>query len=174
MADLRPYLTVDYWREHWLVATYVIWGVALFATFAVGNFPYQDTLSAIVTPLGYKITYDAQHLTLPIGAVLENVRLVSAADPANDLLFQSSDVTLAPALGSMLIGRPGLRINAEAYDGRVFATVWRTRSGIAVDFDARALTLARYRLAAQYGARVIGTLSGAGSIVVSEQSLNAS
>ena len=174
MADLRQYLSVDYWREHWLMAAYVVWGVILFAAFTVGNFPYQDTLSAIVSPLGCKITYQNQRLSFPIGAVLENVRLVSTLEPAGGTVFQSADMTLAPALGSMLIGHPGLRINAEAYDGRVRATVWRTRDGIAVDFDARSLNLARYRLAAQFGARLSGTLSGAGSIALSEQALNAS
>lgn len=174
MADLRQYLTADYWQEHFLTAAYVAWGAILFAAFTLSNFPYQDTLSAIVSPLGCKITYEDQRLSFPIGAVLENVRLVSTLEPAPGTIFQSADMTLAPALGSILIGHPGLRINAEAYDGRVYATIWRTRDGIAVDFDARGLNLARYRLAAQFGARLSGTLSGAGSIALSEQAFNAS
>lgn len=174
MADPRQYLTADYWREHLLTVAYVVWGVILFAAFTISNFPYQNTLSAIVRPLGCKITYDDQRLSFPIGALLENVRLVSAVEPAGGLIFQSADMTLAPALGSMLIGHPGLRINAEAYDGRIRATVWRTGDGIAVDFDARGLNLARYRLAAPFGARLSGTLSGAGSIALREQAFNAS
>jgi len=174
MVDLHQYLSADYWREHLLVVAYVVWGVILFAIFMVGNFPYQDTLSAIANPLGCRITYEDQRLSFPIGAVLENVRLVSTAEPAGGPIFQSADMTLAPALGSLLIGRPGVRINAEAYDGRLYATVGRTGDGIAVYFDARDLNLARYRLAPQLGARLSGTLSGAGSIALSEQSLNAS
>jgi type II secretion system protein N len=173
MADLRQYLTLEYWREHSLMAAYVAWGVILFLVFTVGNFPYQDTLSAIVMPLGCKLAYDDQRSSFPIGAVLENVRLISQ-DSTGGMLFQSADMTLAPALGSMLIGRPGLHINAEAYDGRILATVWRIRDGIAIDFDARTLNLARYKMAAQYGVRLIGTLSGAGSLALSQQSLNGS
>jgi len=170
---LRQYLTIDYWREHYLMAAYLAWGIVLFVVFTVGHFPYQDTLSAIVTPLGCKVTYEDQRLSFPIGTILDNVRLVSQ-EPAGGILFQSADMTLAPALASMLIGRPGLHINAEAYDGRIVATIWRTRGGIAVDFDARALNLARYHLATQFGMRLVGTLSGAGSIALSDQSLNGS
>ncbi len=172
MADPRRFLTVDYWREHSLTAAYVAWGVILFAAFAVGNFPYQTALSSIATPLGYKVAYDNQRLSFPIGAALENVRLISTVDPAAAIVFQSADMNLAPSLGSMLLGRPGLRIDAEAYDGRVRATIARTWNGIAVDFDAAGVNLARYRLAPDYGVRLGGTLSGAGTLAMSEQAIN--
>jgi len=174
MADWRQYLTADYWRDHRVSIAYGLWGLFLFLVFMIGNFPYQETLSAIFSPMGWRISYGDQRTSFPIGVKLENVRLTSTIEPAAQPVFQSADVTLAPALGSLLMGRPGLRISAEAYDGRIYATVRRVGDGLAVDIDARNLNLARYRSSGLPGASLNGLFSGTGSLALSGHAIDAS
>lgn len=173
MADLRRYLTADYWREHFVATAYWLWGIFLFLVFMVGNFPYQDTLSTILKPMGWRISYGDQRTSFPIGVKLENIRLTSTIDPAGQAVFQSADMTLTPALGSLLMGHPGLHLSAEAYDGRIYATVRRVGDGLEVDLDARNLNLARYRALRLPGASLNGLFSGTGSVALSGHAIDA-
>ncbi len=167
MADLRRFLTASYWREHSVATAYWVWGIFLFLVFMVGNFPYQDTLSTILKPTGWRISYGDQRTSFPIGVKLEDIRLTSTIDPTGQAVFQSADMTLTPALGSLLMGHPGLHLNAEAYDGRVYATVRRVGDGLEVDLDVRDLNLARYRALPVPGASLNGLFSGTGSVALS-------
>ncbi len=172
MADLRRFLTASYWQEHSIATAYWVWGIFLFLVFTIGNFPYQDTLSTILKPTGWRISYGDQRTSFPIGVKLENFRLTSTVDPTGRAVFQSADMTLTPALGSLLMGHPGLHLSAEAYDGRIYATVRRVGDGLQVDLDARDMNLARYRALPLPGASLNGLFSGTGSVALSGQAID--
>lgn len=166
MNDWRTYLRLEFWREHAAVVAYAGWGVLVFVAVMIASFPYDDALSAMLSPMGLKLTYEEQHLSLPIGAELLDVRLVAAGQPGDPALLESPELRLAPAIGSFLIGRPGLKIRAAVFDGEFAATVRRRGGVLDVSFKARDLDVARLRTLARWAASVGGQLSAAGSVVV--------
>jgi len=42
---------------------------------------------------------------------------VVSLEPASSFKIESPDVTLAPALGALLLGEPGVRVHAQLYGG---------------------------------------------------------
>lgn len=166
MNDWRAYLRVEFWREHAALAAALCWGMLVFAVTMIASFPYQDALSAMLSPMGLRLTYETQHLSLPIGAELQDVKLVAANQPGGPALLESSELTLAPAIGSFLIGRPGLKIRAAIYDGEFAATVRRRRAALNVAFEARDLDVGRLRMLTRYGVNLGGQLSATGSMLV--------
>ena len=146
-----------------LIALYTLAGVFLFVAFLAANFPYGDTISALLAPFQLKLNYQSQRMRPPIGAELQNVTLIStAADPAQTLL-QSPDVTLAPTIGSLFFGHPGLRVRAALFDGIVRATVHQQASVIDLDFNVNAIDLAKIDPRWIAGALISGLMSGAGA-----------
>src|SRR5712692_2088051 len=105
----------------WMLAGYGVFAAILFVAFITASFPYADTISALVAPMRLKVVFQKQEMNFPIGARLQNVRLVSIAN--EQLLLQSPDVTVAPGVAWLLLGRPCLRIRARIYGGVVDATV---------------------------------------------------
>src|SRR5579863_9741285 len=86
-------------------------GVAVFASFLVADFPYDDTLTSMLAPYRLRLTYQSQRLSLPIGAKLTDVRLFSTAAGIDDeALLESPAVTLAPTLAALLLGRTGMHV----------------------------------------------------------------
>jgi len=150
-------------RRKWLFAAYAVFGAATFTAFLVASFPYDDSVSSILSPFKLKLVYQEQRMSPPLGATLENVRLVSVANSEDQLVLESPNVTLAPTLGSLLLGRPGIKVYATLFGGVAQATV-RPRSGVVnLSFDLSGLSLVQSDPLRQLGASLSGTISAAGS-----------
>ena len=149
-----------------MLAAYALFAVILFVAFLVASFPYADTISSIAAPMKLKVVYRAQGISLPIGARLESVQIISTAAEPDQVLLQSPDVTVAPTLALLLLGRPGLRISAQIFGGVARATV-RERAAITeIEFDLDSLNLAQSDPLQQLGAILKGEVSMKGSAEV--------
>jgi type II secretion system protein N len=146
-----------------MAAAYAIFGAVLFAAFLAGTFPYGDTISSMLKPLGLKLVYQRQRMHFPIGAKLANVRLLSTASRPYRMLLQSPGVILAPTIESLLFGHPGLRVRAQIYGGVIGATIHQHTSLTSVAFTMDSLDLARAEPLQQFGAEFGGMLSGVGT-----------
>src|SRR5215469_4483669 len=78
------------WNRRLWMAGYVIFAAILFVAFVSISFPYTDTISALLAPMGVKVVSARQAMNFPIGARLENVRLISGA--TDQLLLQISEL----------------------------------------------------------------------------------
>ncbi len=127
-------------KRRWMLAGYGIFATILFVVFVTARFPYADTISVLVAPMRLKVVFQSQQMSFPIGARLQNVRLVSLAN--EQLLLQSPSVTVAPGVAGLLLGRPCLRVRAQIYGGVVDATVRQRAQATIVDFELDSLSLA--------------------------------
>jgi type II secretion system protein N len=150
------------------IISYAILGALLFVAFLAASFPYGDTLTSILAPYKLKVVYQSQHMSAPIGAALINVRLISTADPSEQALVQSSEVRLAPTIGSLFFGRPGLNVRADLYGGTVSASIHRKGSMVDLTFAIRSVSLEDSDPLHELGALMSGHISGAGSAEISD------
>jgi len=127
-------------KRHLLLAGYGVFAAILFVAFITANFPYADTISALVAPMRMKVVFQRQEMNFPVGARLENVRVLSTAN--EQLLLQSPDVIVSPRMGWLFLGRPRLGIRARIYGGVLDATVHQSARAIIVDFELESLNLA--------------------------------
>ena len=127
-------------KRRLLLAGYGGFATILFVAFVTANFPYADTISALVAPMRMKVVFQRQEMNFPVGARLKNVRLFSTAD--DQLLLQSPDVTVSPRMGWLFLGRPRLGIHARIYGGMLNATIYQSARAIIVDFELESLNLA--------------------------------
>jgi type II secretion system protein N len=162
MADLRDSLSAESIGEFGKPALYAGIAIAVFLMCLIANFPYSDALSDILAPSGLKLDYQGQHLSLPFGASLDDVKLHEVAD--GSILIESPKVTLAPTLTSLLLGRAGLRIHAQIFDGTIRATVRQSGDLTSLSFALNSIELARLRSLGAIG--LGGTLSGDGWIQI--------
>ncbi len=170
MPEFDEFLSLDYWRDHSIVAAYALAGLVLFAIFVVGTFPYDQALTGALTPLGYKVSYQDERPAFPVGAVLENVKLLSLNQPAAPPLVQSDALKLTPGLGT-LIGRPGVAIHADLYGGRARVSVGHSGDLTKLTFDLSNIDLARYPLPPQVGAGLKGIVSAKGNFQMAGQAI---
>jgi type II secretion system protein N len=164
VPDLTDFLALDFWRDHARAAAYYCWGFLAFVAFAAFNFPYTQALSAAVAPLGMKASWSGQHFRLPIGVEIQNLRLTSLSNPGAPPAVESESMGITPALSAILLGRPTIHVHAGLYGGDVNATLRRAANGISAVFDARNLSLARYRGLATWGVALNGEVSASGSV----------
>jgi type II secretion system protein N len=150
---------------------YAILGALLFVAFLAASFPYGDTLTSILAPYKLKVVYQSQHTSAPIGAALINVRLISTADPSEQALVQSSEVRLAPTIGSLFFGRPGLNVRADLYGGTVSASIHREGTMVDLSFAIRSVSLEDSDPLHELGALMSGHISGAGSAEISDDEI---
>lgn len=148
-------------RAHLRTIGYAGFGVAVFVASLAATFPYAATLSALLQPLSLSLSSAGQGFSPPLGAALSDVRLVSI-EPSAPFEVESSDVTLAPAFGALLLGEPGVRVHARLYGGALRATVYRKGAGVGLSFSLSDLGLARVSALHGLGANVLGRLSGDG------------
>jgi type II secretion system protein N len=125
-------------RGLWL-AGYGVFAALLFVAFVTASFPYADTISSLVAPMRMRVVFQRQEMNFPLGARLENVRLLSSDD--EQLLFQSPDVTIEPRVSCWLLGRPCLRIRSQIYGGALDAAVQQNAGAIDLDFELESLDL---------------------------------
>jgi len=170
-AAAQPASLIIRARRTMIVACALL-GAAVFASFLVADFPYADTLTALLAPYHLKLTYSAQRLSVPIGAKLIDVRLFSTANAASDdALLQSHAMTLAPTLASLLFGHPGMHLRADLYGGLIRGTLHQRGNTVNLDFDLDSLQLAQNAQLRALGAVVKGTLSGDGSAQINGPNL---
>jgi type II secretion system protein N len=167
MPELNELLSVDFWHEHLLAVSYVGAGLLLFIVFVIAGFPYDRALTGTLAPMGLQLSYSDQHLRFPIGSVLENVTLLDMHQPGGEPVFQSDRVALAPGLGT-LIGRPGIHVDADAYDGQARVTLQQSGNLSTIGFDLKEVDLSRYPLPTRYGVSVRGIVSAKGNLRVDD------
>jgi len=138
-------------------------GVAVFVSFLIADFPYGDTMTSILAPYQLRLTYQSQRISPPIGAMLTDVRLFSTADNNDQPLIQSPAVTLAPTLAALLLGRRGIHVRAELYDGTVRVTLYQHADTVDLNFNLDSLKLAQSAPLMHFGAILNGNLSGSGT-----------
>jgi type II secretion system protein N len=149
-------------RSSIIVACAVL-GFAVFVSFMIADFPYNETLSSILAPYQLKLTYRSQHLSPPFAAKLTDVRLFSAAALNADPLMQSPAVTLAPTLSALLFGRRAIRVRASLYGGTVHLAVSQHADTVDLNFTLDSLKLAQSPPLQHLGVVLEGDLSGAGA-----------
>ncbi|HVA76964.1 MAG TPA: type II secretion system protein GspN [Candidatus Binataceae bacterium] len=165
MPDFKELLTFEYWRTHRLESGYLATGVVLFFFFLFASFPYASAFSAVLAPMGLRVSSEGQSIAIPIGAKLSQVR-IAPDTPGAIPLFESDNVRVAPALLSILLLRPGIRASAHAYDGTVRITAHRSGPGTVLNFSADKVNLAGYEALRALGAVLGGELDATGSLVV--------
>src|SRR5579863_1166237 len=148
-------------REHRNAIVYAAFGAAVFLASLAATFPYAATLTALLQPLRIGFSSSGQGLNLPLGATLSDVRVVSL-EPASPFEIESPGVTLAPALGALLLGEPGVRVHAQLYGGALRATVYRSGAAIGVSFKLSDMGLSQVAALHGLGGNVIGRISGGG------------
>ena len=164
MAEASP---AQYQRPRFLRTAYTVVGLSLFAAYLISTFPYSNTLTNVLAPMGLKVSSMSQSASFPFGARLSGVRLVSTRAASGGLLVESPAVTIAPAFLSMLTMHPGVRVKAALYDGSVNVTIRPSGHGTAISYDLDSLDLARQHLWTIPGASVVGALSGTGNLLLS-------
>jgi type II secretion system protein N len=148
-------------RAHRGAIVYSAFGAAVFIASLAATFPYAATLTALLRPLRIGFSSSGQGISLPLGAALGDVRLVSL-EPAAPFEIESPSVTLAPALGALMLGEPGVRVHAQLYGGALRATVYRRGAAIGLSFKLSDMGLAQVAAMRGLGGNVIGRISGGG------------
>jgi type II secretion system protein N len=145
------------------LAAYLAIGFAIFVVFLIASFPYSAQVSSMLAPYHLRLTYDRQRISPPIGVDLFNVKLTAADINPADPLLQSPEVTLTPTLSALLLGRTGLHLRADLFDG-VVKTTFRQRAGIVdLDFNLDAINPAQCVPLRSLGAIVEGRVSATGT-----------
>jgi len=161
MADGFVARLSDFAREQRSAIVYSAFGAAVFIASLGATFPYAATLTALLQPLSLGFTSSGQGFSLPLGAALSDVRVVSL-EPASAFEIESPDVTLTPALGALLLGEPGVRVHAQLYGGELSATLYRNGAKVGVSFALSDMGLARLAALRAFGGSVLGRISGGG------------
>lgn len=170
MVDPRELLRAGYWREHRLAFAYAAFALVMFVVFVIATFPYARALTVALQPLHLRVTYGEQHSGFPIGAVLEDVRLLETGrlGPA---LFQSDQLSLKPGLG-VLIGRPSLSVSANAYGGQAALSLSRASGLAQVGFDLTDIDLGRYPMPHAVPVKIAGIASALGHLEINGRGIS--
>lgn len=154
-----------------LIALYALIGALVFISFLVATFPYSVTLSSLLAPCQIRVRYASQRMSPPFGARLDDVTLVSTAGGAARVVLASPSVVLTPTLASLLLGRPGIRVRADLFGGRVRVTIRRAASATDFAFGATAIQLAAVRGLPLDGAELAGDISTVGNAALAGPAL---
>jgi type II secretion system protein N len=127
-------------RGRILLVGYGMFAVILFLAFVIASFPYADSISSLLAPMRIKLVFQKQAMSFPMGARLQNVKLISLANDHS--LLRSSDVTVSPGLAWFFIGRVCLNVRANIFGGVVDATVRQRARTTTIDFELESLKLA--------------------------------
>jgi type II secretion system protein N len=161
----------DFVHQHAAKIAYAAIGVMLFFAFLLVTFPYTDTLSGVLAPMGLRLTSRAQGISFPYGVKMEGATLDSPAD--GRLIFQSDRLRVAPALLSWLMGSPGVQISADAYGGSFDLRARRRGSVVELIFNGADLHLESYPALRAMGVNVAGIISGNGDAFLTQDNLSA-
>jgi type II secretion system protein N len=120
---------------------YGIFAATVFLVVVLATFPYMEVVAAFLAPMDLKISYERQAISFPFGTELYNVKLVSASD--EQLLLESPEVTVSPAIGWLPFGQFGLKLRANVFGGLIDAAVRQRVQSTLVDFELVSLNLAK-------------------------------
>jgi type II secretion system protein N len=173
VPDFAELTSADFWRTRRLETAYAAAAVAMFLVVLVATFPYAQTVRAVLEPMGLSVSSTGQHYSFPFGARLDNVRVRSMTNPHAPLLFESESVRIAPSILWTLLLRPGISTSANAYGGTIAISAHRSGSATAVSFSTVGVKMESYGEVQRLGLRFGGTLSGAGSLMLTPDDLAA-
>ena len=162
----------SFWRTHLVQIGYAVFGVVLFAGFLFATFPYSATLSKVLAPMGFEFSSATQSIRFPFGAELTDVRVKSTTSTTYPI-FESSSITIAPSILSLLMLQPGVRVTASLYDGVAKVTLRPSSGGTAISYSLDALNIAKQQLLTSSEGTASGTISGDGKLWLSPGDLDA-
>jgi type II secretion system protein N len=120
---------------------YGIFAATLFFALITATFPYAETISSLLAPMGLNVIFQRQAMNFPIGARLWNVKLISADQR---LLIQSPDLTIAPLIARFFLGQLCLNVRARIFGGVIDVSVrGRAQSGTILGFHFDSLNVAQ-------------------------------
>ena len=128
-------------KRGWLLVGYGVFATAVFIISVAASFPYADTISTLLEPMGIKVAFQRQQLNFPLGARLTDVRLISV--PAGQALLESPEIIISPALLGLFRGQAALRILARIYGGVIEGTIHQHAGVVTVNFDLESIELAQ-------------------------------
>ena len=161
------------WRTRLVQIGYAVFGFVLFAGFLFATFPYSATLSKVLAPMGFEFSSATQSIRFPFGAELTDVRLRSTTSATPNPIFESSSITIAPSILSLLMLQPGVRVTSSLYDGVAKVTLRPSSGGTAISYDLDALNIAKQQLLTLSEGTASGTISGDGKLWLSPVDLDA-
>jgi type II secretion system protein N len=162
---------LEFVRRHATRLSYAAIGVLVFFAILIANFPYADTLSNVLAPMGLRLTSRDQGMSFPFGVRMDGVMLDSPADGRT--LFQSDTMRVTPALLAWLVGSPGVKISANAYGGSFDLRARRRGDATELSFNGADLHLEKYPGLAAMGVNLSGILAGDGEVYVTQDNLAA-
>jgi type II secretion system protein N len=151
-------------HDHAARIAYAAIGLVFFLAFLLATFPYADTLSNVLAPMGLRLSSRDQGRSFPYGLRMDGVMLDSPADGRT--LFQSERLRVTPGLLSWLMGSPGVRITAEAYGGSFEIHARRYGNATELSFNGADLHLESYTALRAMGVNLGGIVSGDGEAYV--------
>ncbi len=173
MPDFAALTSVEFWRERKLEASYAGAAAMVFLVVLVATFPYQQTMRAVLEPMGLAVTSASQHYSFPIGTRFDDVRLRAISRPHSPLLFAGQSVRIAPSILWTLLMRPGINASASAYGGNIAISAHRSNGGTALSFSASAVKIGEYPGLHPFGFTLSGELTGAGNLSLTPAAVSA-
>ena len=164
-------MVLDFLREHATRIGYAALGVLLFFAFLLATFPYADTLSGVLAPMGLRLSSRAQGISFPYGIRMDGVMLDSQVDGRP--FFQSDRLRVTPALLSWMMGSPGVKISADAYGGSFDLRARRRGAATELSFSGADLHLESYRALSAMGVNLGGIISGNGDAYITQDDISA-
>lgn len=159
-------MDLDFVHEHAVQIGYAAVGALLFFAFLFATFPYAETLSGILAPMGVRVSSRDQEISFPFGIRMDGVKLDSQGGRP---FFQSDKLRVTPSLLSLLMGSPGVKISADAYGGNFDLRAHRSGDATALSFSGTDLHLESYSVLSAMGVNLGGVLSGNGDLYISLQ-----
>lgn len=159
-------MDLDFFHEHAIQIAYAAVGALLFFAFLFATFPYAESLSGILAPMGVRVSSRDQGMSFPFGIRMDGVKLDS--QDGNQPFFQSDKLRVTPSLLSLLMGSPGVKISADAYGGNFDLRAHRSGDATALSFSGSDLHLESYTALSAMGVNLGGVLSGSGDLYISQ------
>ena len=159
----------DFVHERATLLAYIAVGVLLFFAFLLATFPYGDTLSGVLAPMGLRLSMRDQGLSFPFGIRMDDVMLDSP--DGSRQVFQSERLRVRPALLSWLIGAPAVNISADAYGGTFDLHARRIGDATVLSFQGADLHVEKYPALRTMGVNLHGIISGNGDAYVTRTDL---
>jgi type II secretion system protein N len=163
-------MVLDFVRHHATKIGYAAIGVVVFFAFLIATFPYADTLTGVLAPMGLRLSSRDQGMGFPFGVRMNGVMLDSKDGRQ---FFQSERLRVTPALLSWLMGSPGVHINADAYGGSFDLRARRSGNATQLSFTGADLHLESYPALRAMGINLGGIISGDGDGYISPDDITA-
>jgi len=164
-------MLLDFVHEHATRIGYAAIGVLSFFAFLFATFPYTDALSGLLAPMGLRLSSRAQGISFPFGVRMDGVMLDSPS--GGRPFFQSDKLRVTPALLSLLMGSPGVKISADAYGGNFDLRARRSGDATVLTFSGADLHLESYPALRAMGVNLGGVISGGGDAYISQNDIGA-